>query len=341
MINQSLEHPLTYQLRRRRMTLEDLEARIGDDQGVLRMWAEQGTDPPLWVVCAVADVLRVLPEHLMGMPPSAAVVARGGVTDPTAGERVAQLIDTVDVERMYLAQLLGSRFPARRGIKPRKAQKRSDIVALAVDVREFVGISRWGAVRDLASVADELGIGTISARLPGAPDGLTFLFSDGTPGVFVNVAAVAERARFTLAHEIGHVLLGHLGGGRSIVDLRVDPHDPAREESAANIFAAHLLLPEPVAVSAPEPERLSAAYGLSLEAASYQVAKCLEWGQPSGQEALFGVEPVEIDNSGWEELHPSLPHDLLEAYRTAVNDRLMDPDRPVTIDRILSAANTA
>lgn len=153
MIHQWLDHPLTYQLRRRSMTLEDLEARIGDDQGVLRMWAEQGNDPPLWVVCAAADALRVLPEHLMGMPPSATVMARGGVADPTAGERVAQLIDTVDVERQYLAQLLGRRFPARRGVKPRMAHSRSDIVALAVDVRDFVGISRWGAVRDLASVA--------------------------------------------------------------------------------------------------------------------------------------------------------------------------------------------
>lgn len=44
------------------------------------------------------------------------------------------------------------------------------------------------------------------------------------------------RLRFTLAHELGHRILGHTGQGS----------DKAREEREADLFASHLLCPQPV-----------------------------------------------------------------------------------------------
>lgn len=53
---------------------------------------------------------------------------------------------------------------------------------------------------------------------------------------------------FTLAHELGHIMLGHLSGGESIVDVEDPFRSPDRddvEEVAADAFALELLTGQP------------------------------------------------------------------------------------------------
>ena len=73
--------------------------------------------------------------------------------------------------------------------------------------------------------------------------------------ILVNPEEPEHRRRFTIAHEIGHVVLGHVRPGEKA--LR-DPHRPwsfldedARER-AANYFAAELLMPEKTVLHAIE-----------------------------------------------------------------------------------------
>lgn len=60
-----------------------------------------------------------------------------------------------------------------------------------------------------------------------------------------NAHEVSYRQRFTQAHELGHVILGHVNDGREPkrdTNFAVRTRDP--DEVAANAFAAELLMPE-------------------------------------------------------------------------------------------------
>lgn len=50
---------------------------------------------------------------------------------------------------------------------------------------------------------------------------------------------------YILAHELGHLALGHVPEGGSILDAKVRPDDPEGEEVAANAYAAELLTGTP------------------------------------------------------------------------------------------------
>ncbi|MCM1221549.1 MAG: ImmA/IrrE family metallo-endopeptidase [Lachnospiraceae bacterium] len=62
--------------------------------------------------------------------------------------------------------------------------------------------------------------------------------------IVLNPKESLKRRRFTLAHELGHIVLRHQAQGRSI-DMRNDILAPARDslEWDANEFAAELLMP--------------------------------------------------------------------------------------------------
>lgn len=64
---------------------------------------------------------------------------------------------------------------------------------------------------------------------------------DGEPVIFVNQNESTERKRFTAAHELGHILLGHVGK-YNLVNREPSGNDNPIER-AANIFASRLLAP--------------------------------------------------------------------------------------------------
>lgn len=89
----------------------------------------------------------------------------------------------------------------------------------------------------------------MGVRVFGVPDfevsGMIELDKNG-PIITFNASDAPVRQRFTIAHEIGHYALGHLGGGKTKF------RDPAShfsssthkvEEREANRFAANLLMP--------------------------------------------------------------------------------------------------
>ncbi|MBQ9099403.1 MAG: ImmA/IrrE family metallo-endopeptidase, partial [Clostridia bacterium] len=105
--------------------------------------------------------------------------------------------------------------------------RREKIRALPVDV---VQICRRLEIKVLehAELAPEVG------------DGLSCVLA-GEPYIFIRSGQSRQRCRFTVAHELGHVLLGHVGKYR-LVNREPSPQDDPVEQ-AANIFAARLLAP--------------------------------------------------------------------------------------------------
>lgn len=102
----------------------------------------------------------------------------------------------------------------------------------------------------------------------------------GTNGtIFLKQGEYPLRSRFTLAHELGHVALGHKNGG-VITDFyrgRSNGYGDARERDA-NAFAAELLMPRELFArlwdSGSSEEDLSLAFGVSVTAVAVR-AKAL------------------------------------------------------------------
>lgn len=95
---------------------------------------------------------------------------------------------------------------------------------------------------DAVQICRRLGIKVLeNAELdPKAGDGLSCILG-GVPYVFIRPGQGRQRCRFTVAHELGHILLGHVGKYQ-LVNREPSPHDDPVEQ-AANIFAARLLAP--------------------------------------------------------------------------------------------------
>lgn len=87
-----------------------------------------------------------------------------------------------------------------------------------------------GPLRNLTSYAERSGCLVIPTDFSGeAVDGLTIRTPDLPPCIFINRNQPADRQRFTLAHEIGHLVMHRLPS----IDM----------EAEANAFAAQLLMP--------------------------------------------------------------------------------------------------
>ena len=99
---------------------------------------------------------------------------------------------------------------------------------------------------DVEALARALGISVNYERLANDVSGVLLLEND-IAKVAINESHHRNRQRFTLAHEIGHVLL-HAKGDRVFVDRRFFRNEwsskgELREEIEANAFAASLLMP--------------------------------------------------------------------------------------------------
>lgn len=105
------------------------------------------------------------------------------------------------------------------------------------------------------------------ASLENTPNGYVF-FCD------YNSDEISYRNRFTIAHELGHVLLGHVNEGNPRErDTTFGNYNPV--ERAANIFAAELVMPEmkvkELFSGAGSVQQLSEIFGVSNAAMSYRL----------------------------------------------------------------------
>lgn len=87
---------------------------------------------------------------------------------------------------------------------------------------------------DVLAVAASLGIHVVSEPFPEQPDfdGVAVLLAEH-PMIILNSLRPRVRRAFTLAHEIGHLVLSHRSSGSWV------------QERLANIYASELLMPTP------------------------------------------------------------------------------------------------
>lgn len=121
-------------------------------------------------------------------------------------------------------------------------------------------------------VCKRLGIAVKLYKPTDGNDGQSFILDD-RPVILVSATALPARQRFTVAHELGHILLGHVGRYQ-LANREPDPGDNPIEQ-AANVFASRLLAPACVlwGCGARTPEQIVALCGISHQAAEFRAAR--------------------------------------------------------------------
>ena len=103
-------------------------------------------------------------------------------------------------------------------------------------------------------------------------DGMSFL-DNGIPIILVSRLASRARQRFTAAHELGHIVLGHVGRYALVNREPSVQDDPV--EQAANVFASRLLAPACVlwGCNARTAEEIATMCDISLQAAQFRAER--------------------------------------------------------------------
>lgn len=91
-----------------------------------------------------------------------------------------------------------------------------------------------------SKICRNLGIVVKLFKSPNNESGYSFIIN-GQPYILVNELELPSRQRFTIAHELGHILLGHVSEC-SIISRACNEEDKDIE-TQANVFASRLLAP--------------------------------------------------------------------------------------------------
>jgi Zn-dependent peptidase ImmA (M78 family) len=162
--------------------------------------------------------------------------------------------------------------------------ERKQIEQRALQVLEVAHVSLGEPPIDLLKVAASMGVKVYNARFSD-PNVSGIVTTDPThnpapvePGsnatVFVNIDHPVTRRHFTVAHELGHIALKHMGAG---IAYRAIGHPyNTKQEREANAFAAGLLMPAKPFVEALyrqlDVAKVALTFGVSVEAATIRTS---------------------------------------------------------------------
>jgi len=139
---------------------------------------------------------------------------------------------SIDIQRIHVQKLLSSIDLANNNIPYFDIDEyKQQPAEIAKILKQYWGLSNKQPIDNLTEIIEEAG-GIIihfnhSSELF---DGCTFLIKDLPPIIFLNSNMPADRLRFTLAHELGHIVMHRIP-------------NPFMEEEADR-FAAEFLMPE-------------------------------------------------------------------------------------------------
>lgn len=132
---------------------------------------------------------------------------------------------------------------------------------------------RVRSYQDSTDVLEKLNLMDMMDRTDGF---LTYI--SGKPVIFYDQRCVPGRQRFTIAHELGHYLLGHVQPGQVTAINREPAPGDSPQERQANQFAARVLAPACVlwGLDLHSADEIAAACGISRAAAAFRAERMRE-----------------------------------------------------------------
>lgn len=184
------------------------------------------------------------------------------------------LADTTDVDAAgrELVSLIAERFEGlhflrdlepvstlpswpQSGVYVREANGMAEKVLRALDV-PLVGLSQEGVINAIEVAFD---VHVVVIDLPEGSDGLSF--SDGDFRIIVlATSSSAARQRFTLLHELAHVLFGDAENSLIEEAIWTAGVDKTYEDKRADAFAAAVLMPRPIIDKIVDGRRIEEAF---------------------------------------------------------------------------------
>ena len=109
---------------------------------------------------------------------------------------------------------------------------------IAKYTRKFLGLKPNEPVREICNYLEVNGIIVVELDAIDKFDGVSFVTDKGYPVIVLNKNFSNDRKRFTIAHELGHLLM------HSIDNPAIPSNRENNLENEANIFASEFLMPE-------------------------------------------------------------------------------------------------
>lgn len=288
------------------LSMRALAAEVGVSQAAIKKYEHDQIMPSSKVLLSLSKALSVRTEYFFR--PSKVTLEgvefrkRSNTPKGVLSRLTADVLD--QSERWIELRNLWPNLPVSEFLEVEsigKIEKLDDVEQAAVEVRREWKLG-LDPISDLIGLLESKGILVIITESAHADkfDGLQATV-EGIPVVVVSSSWPGCRQRFTLAHELGHMML------HDKLDENVD------EEKACNRFAGSFLLPKDSVISQIGESRkkvdwkelyfLKHEYGLSMQAALY---RCKDLGIIN--ESQHRSMSIDFSAKGWRSKEPGEPY---------------------------------
>ena len=245
MVDQStLSENIRRYMKLRDMTVPSLAQAAGISSTTLSNCLNDKSDPRISIIQKIADALDVTMAKLFTEKPSFENFRLRSLYALTAKEKACRenlLFSTYDKIQEYLNV---ERFAEKENEFVFSNVIFDDPIESAHVVRERLGISQNDAILDICELISKLGVKFFHFDFNYSKTyGASVSANDGGPAIILNSSIPSvERKIFTIAHELGHILL-HKDSFKSSETIE---KKNSKEENEANLFAGELLCPQDV-----------------------------------------------------------------------------------------------
>jgi len=214
----------------------------GVDPSTLYRYLKGQQDMPSTVLMHLLERMDATMADVLPAPAASHILFRSDTVGarelPAVQKVIRRFADYAWLEDMLMGEPVRELSLASKLITHRKGNE-ADLATLARSTRAAMGFSESGPIPSFMSCL-QLTVKVLTYQLADTPDGFSVLEPDWGWCLAVNVAnRPVERVLFTAAHELGHMVCGHLdmfsGNEKTAKDMEI--------EQVANTFAGFFLVP--------------------------------------------------------------------------------------------------